>query len=341
MNLKERIEAGLAGKFQGLSNGFSRINEYIFGIQRKTYYLLGGQSGVFKSTLVNFMLFNAIQDAEAKGIPINVFYYSFEIDKLTMQCNFLSSTIYQKYGTIIAPEKIKGLGDFRLTEDEQKLVNDEIPNVEALFNKINFIFKAENPTGIFTTLIEHAEKNGEIEYEDYIVNGETHKKFKAYKPNSLDAYNIVVIDHLYLLKKERGFQTKETIDKMSEYAVLLRNLYGYTFMFIQQFNQGLSSVERLKFKGADLSPQQSDFRDSTSPFADADVVLGNMSPYKLDIEQCLKYDITKLKDKMIMLKIIKNRLSTDNIAIGLCVNPKAGMFEELPLPNQINYNNYK
>jgi hypothetical protein len=44
---------------------------------------------------------------------------------------------------------------------------------------------------------------------------------------------------------------------------------------------------------------------------------------------------------MIMLKILKNRLSSDNIAIGLYANPKAGSFEELPKPSEINYKNYE
>lgn len=341
MNLEQRIQAGLEGEYQGLFNGFSRVNNYIFGIQRGTYYLLGGQSGTFKTTLADFMVLNALQWAESNNIPIDVFYYSFEIDKLTKQCNWLSSVIYQKYGKVISPEKIKGLGNFRLTSEEHELVKSEIPEMERLFDKINFTFKAENPTGIYNTLVEHAKENGTIEYETYTYQGQTHQKFKKYIPNQPGVYRLVIIDHLYLLKKERGFQTKEVIDKMSEYAVSLRNMYGYTPIFIQQFNQGLSSVDRLKFKGADLSPQQSDFRDSTSPYADADIVLGTMSPFKLDIDTSLGYDVKRLKGKMLMLKIIKNRLSTDNIGIGLCVNPKAASFSELPLPNQINYRDYE
>ncbi len=56
MNLIDRIEDGLAGKYSGLNNGFDRINNYIFGIQKKTYYLIGGNSGVGKSTFLDFIL---------------------------------------------------------------------------------------------------------------------------------------------------------------------------------------------------------------------------------------------------------------------------------------------
>jgi hypothetical protein len=102
----------------------------------------------------------------------------------------------------------------------------------------------------------------------------------------------------------------------------------------------VSSVERAKFKGVDLSPQQSDFKDSTNLYQDADIVLGTMNPYKLDLHESLGYDINKLKSNMIMLKIIKNRLSTDNIAIGLGVNPRAGCFEELPPSSEMTPDMY-
>lgn len=163
----------------------------------------------------------------------------------------------------------------------------------------------------------------------------------GFELNNPKEYNIVAIDHLYLAKLERGFTLKQNIDKISEFAVLCRNLFKMTFIFLQQFNQGLSSVERQKFKGIDISPQQSDFRDSTSPYADCDIAIGLMNAYKMDMETCLGYDINvegsnkNLKGSFRMLKIIKNRLSRDNIAIGLLFLPKVGSFMELPQPKDL------
>ena len=73
MTFEERIQAGLAGKYQGLNNGLGRINKYIFGVQRACYTLLGGLSGSAKTTLVDFIIINALEDALAKNIPINIF----------------------------------------------------------------------------------------------------------------------------------------------------------------------------------------------------------------------------------------------------------------------------
>ena len=331
MNLEERIQAGINGKFQGLSNGFKRINKEIHGIQRGVYTLLGGLSGTYKTTLADYMLLNALSDAEAQGIEINVFYYSYEIDELSKKCNWLSVIIKNKYNVTIPPEVIKGFGDNRLTPLELDYVKKEIPTVNALFSKINFRFKSTNPTGIYNEMWQYLSSKGTFTYVEYTDSeGNTKRKIDKFTPNNAEAYNIIILDHLLLLKKERGFSDKEVIDKASEYMVELRNMFNVSCIFISQFNDGLSSIDRAKFKGVDISPQITDFKSSRNPYADADVVLATMSAFKMDMPTCLGYDVNKLKDSFLMLKVIKNRLGRDNIAVGILANPKAGSFSELP-----------
>ena len=331
MNLEERIQAGINGKFQGLSNGFKRINKEIHGIQRGVYTLLGGLSGTYKTTLADYMLLNALSDAEAQGIEINVFYYSYEIDELSKKCNWLSVIIKNKYDVTIPPEVIKGFGDNRLTPLELDYVKKEIPTVNALFSKINFRFKSTNPTGIYNEMWQYLSSKGTFTYVEYTDSeGNTKRKIDKFTPNNAEAYNIIILDHLLLLKKERGFSDKEVIDKASEYMVELRNMFNVSCIFISQFNDGLSSIDRAKFKGVDISPQITDFKSSRNPYADADVVLATMSAFKMDMPTCLGYDVNKLKDSFLMLKVIKNRLGRDNIAVGILANPKAGSFSELP-----------
>jgi len=341
ISLNDRINEGSSGKYQGLENGFNVLNKYIFGIQRSTYYLIGGSSGTYKTTLLDFLVRNALVDASNKGIECNIFYYSYEIDRLTKLCNWTSGLIYQLHGKVIPPEKIKQLGNLRLTSEEKELVFRVTPIVEELVSKIEFRYQSTNPTGIYNELYAFGEKHGKIKYEPYIDHkGIKKQRIVGYTPNNPDAYNIVALDHLYLLRKERGFQTKEVMDKMSEYLVTLKNLFGFTPIILQQYNQGLSSVDRQKFKGVDLSPSQGDFKDTTNPYQDADVVMGLMCPFKLDMDTSLGYDLKKLKDRMLMLKIIKNRLSRDNIAKGLYVKPESGAFFELPEPSSLEINKY-
>lgn len=335
----ERIKAGLKGDYEGLDNGLDRINEYIFKTQRSCYYLIGGLSGSAKTTFLDFQILNGIQDAESKNIPINVIYYSWEIDETSKKANWLSVLIFKKYNIIIPPEKIKGFGNLRLTEEEQEIVYSELIELEKIFNKINWIWEPINPTGMYKYWWNHMSTRGKFIKESYIdEDNKKQERIIGFESNDPKEYNIVAVDHLYLGRLERGFNLKQNIDKISEYAVLCRNLFKMTFIFLQQFNQGLSTVERQKFKGVDISPQQSDFRDSTSPYADCDIAIGLMNAYKMDMERCLGYDINasgslkNLKGSFRMLKIIKNRLSRDNIAIGLLFMPKIGSFKELPHP---------
>lgn len=342
MIFEDRIQAGLDGEYQGLDNGLNRINKYIFGVQRGCYTLLGGASGSAKTTLVDYIIINALEDALNKEISINIFYYSLEIDEASKKANWLSVLIYRKYDLFISPEKIKGLGSNRLSADELKIVKDELPNLEILFGKINWIFESTNPTGVFHTLWNFMEGRGTFEKEAYKSEDGT-VKFRnvGFIPNDPQEYNIVIGDHLALFKNERGYSLKENLDKLSEYSIVCRNFFKMTFFWLQQFNDGLSSIERQKFKGVDISPQQTDFKDSRNPYTDADVVLGLMNAHRMDLETCLGYNINKpgqeynLKDRFRLLKIVKNRLSRDNISIGLLFLPEAGSFEELPRPDKI------
>ena len=123
---------------------------------------------------------------------------------------------------------------------------------------------------------------------------------------------------------------------MSEYIVACRNMFNMTFFMVQQFNQSLSNIDRVKFRGVSLEPEMGDFRDSVNPYIDADIVMGLLNPAKMQLETSLGYNINvegfpyNLKYKYRLLKIIKNRLGQDNISIGLYTKPEAGYFEELP-----------
>ena len=342
MSLRDRIDSGLNGDYQGLWNGFHRLNDYLFNIQKGVKTLIGGDSGTYKTTLVDYMVQSAIEDAERKGIDLEIVYNSWEIDKISKQCNWLSNRIFTKYGITISPSKIKGLGDLRLNKDEQLLVNSELEYIEMIFDKIKFNFTPTNPTGMYYQMWKLGESKGKFEYEDYQdKDGNTKQKIKKYIPYNSKAITWMITDHNYYYRKERGFETKEVMDKASEYIVELSNTLGQTFTSIHQFNDGLSAIDRQKFKGVDLSPQKSDFKDTRNFYQDSDICLGILCPKKVDLQTSLGYDVNKLGKRFLHLKVMKNRLEEDGLAIGLFVDPKSGTFRELPKPTEINYKEYE
>lgn len=245
MTLKERIDAGKKGNYTGLCNGLGGINDDIYNIQRGYFTLIGGQSGSAKTTLVDFILLNALDDADKKGIELNVFYYSYEINKDTKKLNWLSVHIYRKYGVSIPAPTIASLGGLKMTKEEQDLVEAEIDYIEKLFTRIHFRFDPTNVTGIYHELVEFAAKNGKFHKEKYTVNGEDKERITGYTAKNPDAYNLIIIDHIALAKKERNYTLKENIDKLSEYFIWL-NKELFVYLCFKQLEAYENNIQNSK-----------------------------------------------------------------------------------------------
>lgn len=347
INYQPRFEDGQAGKYTGLNNGLGRINKYIYNLQRKWYYLVGGLSNSGKTTFVDSILQCALMDARRQGIQVDVFYYSYEIDAETKFAQWMSSYIFLKYGIEVAPEKIAGFGDNRLESHQRDLVEMEIPAMESLFNMINFRFDPTNPTGIYKELFDFYSRTGTFEDEEYTTIEKDRndneievkkRRITGYVHNNPERYVIVVVDHYGLPKLERQYGLKQNIDKLSEYFVWLRNMCGTTILALQQFNQGMHSVERKKYNGEELMPQQNDFKDSGNPYQDSDTALGIMNPHAMNSSstRLFGYDITKIKTNFRLVNIIKNRKGRPQMVFGYYFNPKAGYFKNLPLPDMLS-----
>lgn len=347
IHYQHRFNDGQVGKYVGLNNGLGRINKHIYNLQRKWYYLIGGLSNSGKTKLVDSILQNAIFDAEAQGIEMNTFYYSYEIDAETKFAEWMSNYIFAKYNTEIPPEKIAGLGENRLESHQRDLVEMEIPHLEKVFNRINFRFDPTNPTGIYKELFEFYERTGKFEYEKYRTiekdkYGNEHEVEKeriiSYKHDDPSRYVVVVLDHIALCKQEMNYNLKQNIDKISEYFVWLRNICGTTFIVLQQFNQGLHSIDRKKYSGEDLMPQQNDFKDSGNPYQDSDTAIGIMNPLAMNSTstKICGYDFTSILRNFRIINIIKNRKGRAQIMFGYYFNPKAGFFKNVPLPELLS-----
>lgn len=164
--------------------------------------------------------------------------------------------------------------------------------VEVDKPKITFIEEPENPTGINKYLIAHARLNGTFLEESYTTLDDSHKtvtkkRIVGYTPNNPDKYTIVVTDHIRKLRPERGFSTKQNIDKYLEYTTFIRNICEYTFIHIIHSNRNMANVERLKFHGEFIFPTADDVKDSGNPAEECTVfmTLFNPSDEKYNIEK--------------------------------------------------------
>lgn len=301
-NFIEEFKKGQSGKNKGLplGPGLEPISRAINGIQRRMMYTIASSPKVGKSTLVNygFLISPYLYALENPDINITWIYYSWEMDRVSMEFDFCAHFLYSDFGmaTYTLPEGI--------TVDKETIIfissaflmghiqddNGEIVKVPEFIldkikiiyenriiplmgeyavdgsllkkGKIMFIEKAENPTGIYKELLHFAKFRGNFIYQKYMKGDKEEEKLVSYIPNNPNEYVIVILDTIRKVSKERGFTMKETIDKTIEYETVLRKLLGYTFVNIVHLNRDMADIDRLKFMGDLIYPQPELIKDS-------------------------------------------------------------------------------
>lgn len=343
-----QVQSGRKGMNAGLGNGLQRINRYIYGTQRGRYYLIGADSSVGKTTLADYMfVLSTWADAKAKGIPIKIYYCSFEMSKLDKIARWVSYYIYLNTGKCIPSEFIIGRINGRyVLDDDLPIIMEAYQQVQEMLKDIILIDGAVHPTKIFEDIIEHHyEKSGQV-VRQKVSEADAKKGKKGhivkYVPHDPRAYTLLVVDHLGLLSPEMGLNTKSVIDKMSRYGIILRNLFQTTCVFIQQFSTDLLQTKRQQLvqltgakKAAAIIPTRLDFGDSKATFRDAEVVIGLVKPYLFDIEDFWGINTSKVSsggmgDYMIAQCLMKNRYGAANKVMPLFLNPIAGISNDLP-----------
>ena len=90
--------------------------------------------------------------------------------------------------------------------------------------------------------------------------------FDHYEQDDPDEYRIIFYDHVSLTSTEKGLTLKQSIDKLSEYFVLLRNRYKFSPVVIQQ--QAFAGESLEAFKENKLRPTIANLADSKYPSRD-------------------------------------------------------------------------
>lgn len=338
----EEIKRGQEGLNKGLPHGLSKLSQFLPNVQQKTYYLIGASTGCGKTTLVDQMFmyepFEYINNTPDCEFTLDIDYFSFEIDKITKITKGVSRQLFNKYKIVADVNYILSRGEHRVSQEIYDKVIECREYFEKLENSLTVFDMPENPTGINKYLYRKAEKFGKVyrkEVEKLDENGKTVKfeVFDRYEPYDKNRYHIVIIDHISLLPEERGYNTKQLIDKMSQYLVLLRNNFNIIPVVVQQLNYDINDPMRAKTNR--LTPMLSDFGDSKYTTRDANYVLSLFSPMTFDIQNFAGYNVEKLKDRFRSLEILKGRDGGIGTRVGLGYLGESGVFKELPRADQM------
>jgi hypothetical protein len=318
MNFITAFQQGQKGRNKGLElgPGLEQISRAINGLQQKMIIGIGAAPKVGKSTFVDAgFVIGPILHAYENEIPLEYTYFSYEIDRISKEYDFAAyffnydhqinkvplpegvtfnghSTIDisadfllgkmqdDNNNTILVPPYIK---DKLEQIYEQRIIpffgQYDVENKRMSKGYINFIEEKDNPTGVRNFILDYARQRGKFVYEEFKgTDGKTGRRIVGYNPYNVDKYNIFVMDHLRKLKPERGYQTKQTVDKMVEYQVELRNWCGYSFIDIIHLNRSMSDEQRKRMMGDLLYPNSDDIKDTGNLAEEANHVFTMMNP---------------------------------------------------------------
>lgn len=314
MNFIEEVEKGRLGRNAGLPTGIPALDRDTDGVQKKCIYGVGAAPKVGKTTFVDYAFvlspYLYLQTlTEESDVEIDWIYNSYEIDRvrkeLKFACFFFShdhnmnnfthkGKIYEISARYLQSKMKDEDEELILLKDEHLVILKQIyeERIIPLFGEFNraghkikpglikdFLEERENPTGIRNYLLKYATDNGKFIYENYKDKTGAEKRRRiGYKANNPNKYVIIITDHIRKLKGERGFTTKQNIDKFIEYQVEFRNWCGWTFVDICHLNRGMADVQRMKFSKDTLYPTGEDFKDTGNLSEEADIIYTMMNP---------------------------------------------------------------
>lgn len=294
-NRRKRI---LEGDINCIPSPFRRLSNSFPGIEQDKYYLVSGSAKSAKTQITNFLfVYTPILYAfeHPEQLRVKIFYFPLEETPENITLRFMSYLLYTLSGKQIrvSPMDLKSTNSDKILDEEvlNILRSDEYQKI-LKFYEDNVLFISErNPTGLYKTIKDYAEKNGTIHRKKVkITNKETGNTeevdaFDYYEPTDKKEYVIVITDHVSLLNQERGMNLRETINKYSEYMMIIRNNYHYIPVCVQQQGYETSNLEA--YKSNKIRPTMTGLSDSRYTAKDCSIMLGITNPFSFELPEYL------------------------------------------------------
>lgn len=340
--LEERRNNILNGSINCIPFPFANFREDIPGIEQGRYISITGATKSSKSQFASKLLFEALLYAyyHPEQLDIHIRYFPLEETPEGIMERFMSYLLFLKSGRQIriSPSDLRSTNnDKPVNKDILYLLQQEEYQSIIKFFEDKIVFSSQtNPTGIYLECKRFAEENGivhrkTVKYKDEQGNTvESDKGFDYYEQNNPKQYRIIFVDHLGLVSVEKGMDLRQSMNKMSEYFVELRNRYNYTPIIIHQ-QAMFESLDAYKMDK--LEPQISNLGDAKAVARDLDLCIGVFSPYKYNLPNYKGYDITKFKDNIRFVSVLLNRNGLCNGVLPLYFDGAVNYFNTLCAPN--------
>jgi hypothetical protein len=341
---KERRDKLLNGGVNSIPSPFVRFRNDFLGIEQGRYYVVTSSTKGAKTQFASYVfIYNTLLYAYQypEKVRVKIFYYPLEESKEKIIARFMSYILYRYNKIRVSPKDLassnndkpldKAILDLLESEQYQDILN---------FFEENIIFsESSNPTGVWSECKAYAKEHGTVHTRKQKITdplkGTTEVDvFDYYEQADKDEYRIIFIDHVSLVSTERGLTLKQSIDKLSEYCILLRDRYNFTIAAIQQqafAGEGLDAIKESKVR-----PTVANLADSKYTSRDCNLLLGLFSPFKYELDNYKGYDITKFKDNIRFLEVLANRDGEMGGLIALFFDGATCTFNELPRPENLS-----
>lgn len=340
--LKTLIDEGRKGEAIWIPLSLPRLGQHI-QLAPKRYYLLGGASGTGKTALAHQMFIlspyawyrkNAILTQET-DVKLKIVVRNMERPTPVLIGKWACLYLWIKYKILMEVNTLLGYGQQKahVTDEVYEKVVEALDYFEEMLDVVQIIPGGENPTGIWNQLKRVANEDGKT------VN--VTKYVKRYVPNNSNQITLVILDHIGRISTERGFDERTTLKKMSEYLSIVRDLYGFSPVVINQFNRGLQETSRRGF----IEPEERDFKGASNMYEDTDFAMALFNPMKYGKREHGGYQNHKLISKFGInrfraLHVLKNSYGMDDFQVGLRFVGEVGQFDELAKPENLGDREY-
>lgn len=338
----ERRDRLLEGKINSIPSPFVRFRSDFLGIQQRksvvvTSFTKGSKTQFTSFVFVFTPIFYAMEHPDQ--LRVRFFFYLLEETKEDMMRRFMSHLLYKLSDgriEVSSEDLMSSRNDKPVPQEALDLMEtEEFKRYVTFFEEHSEFSESHNPTGVFNECINYAKEHGTIftkkkKYKDEFGQIKETDAFDYYVPDDPDEYKIIIVDHVSLLSPERGFTLKQTIDKLSEYSIILRDRYYFTPVLIQQQNTDNESMDAMKMNK--LRPTVAGLADSKYTARDCTTLIGLFSPIKFELRDYHGYNIEKFRDNIRFAEIILNRGGQMGGMIALYFNGAVCDYKELPSP---------
>lgn len=335
-------DRALNGGINCIPSPFKNFRRDFPGIEQGKYYLVSGATKAGKSQIATYLfLYAPILYAYSNPgkLRLKIFYFPLEEAPVKITLRFTAYLLYTIYNVRVSPMYLLSIQEGEIIDEKirELIHNTEIQDILKFYEEHVYFMDDRNPTGVWKTVKRYADEAGITHKKTIIIeNKETGIKqekqaFDYYEPKDPDEYVIVILDHAGKVEQERGLSKKETIDKLSEYFMILRDRYKYTPVLLQQQNSDTVSLDAVKQKR--ISPTYNGLMDTKNPGQDCSIMLGITNPKFFKLPDYLEYNIVKLGQYYRALEVVLNREGESNNVLSLYFDGATNVFVPLPKSN--------